>query len=87
MGLTTQQRAVVAVVIGFAIPVISWAVPGERGPQTLAGALLQGAVIALAVFVLSTVRQRMRSSAVEAGRSLRAKHDGRRAEDPQGQPE
>jgi hypothetical protein len=87
MGLTTPQRAVVAVVIGFALPIISWAVPGERGPQTLAGALLQGAVIALAVFVLSTVRQRMRSSAVEAGRSLREKHDGRRAEDPQGQPE
>ena len=87
MGLTTQQRAVVAVVIGFAIPVISWAVPGERGPQTLTGALLQGAVIAVVVFVLSTVRQKMRSSAVEAGRSLRAKHDRRRAVDPQAQRE
>ena len=87
MGLTTPQRAVVAVVIGFAIPVISWAVPGERGPETLPGALLQGAVIAVLVFALSTVRQRMRSGAVEAGRSLRKKHDQRRAADPQGQGE
>ena len=42
MGLNTAQRAVVAVLVGFAIPLIGWAVPGERGPDTLTGALLQG---------------------------------------------
>jgi hypothetical protein len=87
MGLTTPQRAVVAVVIGFAIPVVSWAVPGERGPQTLPGALLQGVVIAVLVFALSTFRQRVRSGAVEVGRSLREKQEQRRAADPEGQRE
>jgi hypothetical protein len=71
MGLSTAQRAVVAVAVGFAIPVISWAVPGERGPDTLAGALLHGLVIAVVVFGLQSVRQGARKGAFEAGRRLR----------------
>jgi hypothetical protein len=30
MGMSTGRRAVVAVVIGFAIPLVGWALPGER---------------------------------------------------------
>lgn len=82
MGQSTSERAVVAVVIGFAIPLISWLMPGERGPSTPAEALLQGVVIAVLVFLMSTLRQRMRSGAVEAGRALRARHERRRG--PQG---
>ncbi|MDF2094068.1 hypothetical protein P0Y31_17090 [Knoellia sp. 3-2P3] len=71
MGLSTAQRAVVAVAVGFAIPVIGWAVPGERGPDTLPGALLQGAVIAVVVLILQSIRQGARRGALEAGRELR----------------
>jgi hypothetical protein len=71
MGLNTAQRAVVAVLIGFAIPLIGWAVPGERGPDTLTGALLQGVVITIAIFLLRTLRYKTRSSALEAGQELR----------------
>ena len=73
MGLSTAQRAVVAVAVGFAIPMISWAVPGERGPDTLTGALLQGVVIAVVVFILQSMRQGARKGALEAGRELREK--------------
>jgi hypothetical protein len=73
MGLSTAQRAVVAVAVGFAIPIIGWAVPGERGPDTLTGALLQGVVIAVVVFILQSMRQGARKGALEAGRELREK--------------
>jgi hypothetical protein len=62
---------VVAVAVGFAIPVIGWAVPGERGPDTLTGALLQGVVIAVVVFILQSMRQGARKGALQAGRDLR----------------
>jgi hypothetical protein len=75
--MSTAQRAVVAVVIGFAIPVIGWAVPGERGPDTLTGALLQGVVIAVAVFLLRGLRDTSRSGALRAGRELRERGDRR----------
>jgi hypothetical protein len=75
MGMSTGQRAVVAVVIGFAIPLIGWALPGEKGPDTLPGALLQGAVICVVVFVLQTMRKGARSQAFEAGRDLRERRE------------
>jgi hypothetical protein len=81
MGLNTAQRAVVAVVIGFAIPLIGFAVPGERGPDTLTGALLQGVVITVALFLLRSLRDKTRSGALRAGRELREDHDRERQGD------
>ena len=75
MGMSTGRRAVVAVVIGFAIPLIGWVMPGERGPDTVLGALAEGAVIAVVVFVMQTLRQGMRSKAVDAGRQLRGRRE------------
>jgi hypothetical protein len=69
--MSTAQRAAIALVIGFSIPLIGWAVPGERGPDTLPGALVQGAVIAVVVFILQSIRQGARKGALEAGRELR----------------
>jgi hypothetical protein len=37
------------------------------------GALVQGAVIAVVVFIMQSLRQGMRSTAVDAGRGLRAR--------------
>jgi hypothetical protein len=42
-------------------------------------------VIAVLVFAMGTARQRMRSGAVEVGRSLREKHGRGRAADPEAQ--
>lgn len=75
MGMSTGRRAVLAVVIGFAIPLIGWALPGGRGPDTVLGALAEGAVITVVVFLMQTLRQGMRSKAVDAGRGLRARRE------------
>ncbi|SER71531.1 hypothetical protein SAMN05216199_0964 [Pedococcus cremeus] len=81
MGMSTGRRAVIAVVIGFAIPLAGWALPGARGPDTVLGALAEGAVIAVVVFVMQTVRQGMRAKAVDAGRELRARRERARETD------
>jgi hypothetical protein len=76
MGLTTAQRAVIAIGVGFAIPLIGWALPGERGPDTLPGALAQGAVFSVLLLVVRMMRGGARSKARDAGRDLRARREG-----------
>lgn len=81
MGMSTGQRAVVAVVVGFAVPLIGWALPGEKGPDTIGAALLQGVVICVVVFLLQTLRRGGRSKAFDAGRELRERRQRREGAD------
>lgn len=72
--IPTRRRLLIAVVVGFGLPLAWWAVPGGRGFDSVGAALLMGAVMSIILAAWSTVRAKSRGAALDAGRALRAKH-------------
>jgi hypothetical protein len=61
----------IGVVLAFAFPLVRLALPGERGPDTLQEALVQGLLLAVALPVIFLVKKKMRDGALRAGTALR----------------